>query len=82
MYSLGHGGNDAQKTMGIIWLILLAGGVVGANEELPAWVGYACLAQSHWAHCLAAGALSKPWMRQPNSDPSVALQRKRAEQSP
>jgi PiT family inorganic phosphate transporter len=26
MYSLGHGGNDAQKTMGIIWMLLIAGG--------------------------------------------------------
>jgi PiT family inorganic phosphate transporter len=55
MYSLGHGGNDAQKTMGIIWLILLAGGVVGANEELPAWVGYACFS------AIALGTLFGGW---------------------
>ena len=55
MYSLGHGGNDAQKTMGIIWLILLAGGVVGANEELPLWVGYACFS------AIAFGTLFGGW---------------------
>ena len=55
MYSLGHGGNDAQKTMGIIWLILLAGGVVGVNEELPAWVGYACFS------AIALGTLFGGW---------------------
>ena len=42
MYSLGHGGNDAQKTMGIIWLILLAGGALTVNDPLPLWVGYSC----------------------------------------
>ncbi|MFZ1418780.1 MAG: inorganic phosphate transporter, partial [Burkholderiaceae bacterium] len=42
MYSLGHGGNDAQKTMGMIWLILLAGGALTANDPLPLWVGYSC----------------------------------------
>ncbi len=55
MYSLGHGGNDAQKTMGIIWLILLAGGVVGANEELPLWVGYSCFS------AIALGTLFGGW---------------------
>lgn len=55
MYSLGHGGNDAQKTMGIIWLILLAGGVIGANDELPLWVGYACFG------AIAFGTLFGGW---------------------
>jgi len=40
-YSLGHGGNDAQKTMGIIWLLLIAGGVT-TTEHLPAWVVISC----------------------------------------
>ena len=31
LYSLGHGGNDAQKTMGIIWMLLIAAGVIGAR---------------------------------------------------
>ncbi|HEY6124947.1 MAG TPA: inorganic phosphate transporter [Steroidobacteraceae bacterium] len=40
-YSLGHGGNDAQKTMGIIWLLLIAGGVT-TTDHLPAWVVISC----------------------------------------
>src|SRR5678815_5413273 len=35
-YSLGHGGNDAQKTMGIIWLLLIANRVTTA-DHLPVW---------------------------------------------
>ena len=42
MYSLGHGGNDAQKTAGIIWMLLIAYGVTGAKEAIPAWVVIAC----------------------------------------
>ncbi len=42
MYSLGHGGNDAQKTAGIIWMLLIAYGVTGANEGIPMWVVTAC----------------------------------------
>jgi PiT family inorganic phosphate transporter len=40
-YSLGHGGNDAQKTMGIIWLLLIAAGVTG-KDHLPVWVVISC----------------------------------------
>jgi PiT family inorganic phosphate transporter len=40
-YSLGHGGNDAQKTMGIIWLLLIANGVT-TKDHLPAWVVMSC----------------------------------------
>ena len=40
-YSLGHGGNDAQKTMGIIWLLLIAGGVT-TKDHLPTWVVVSC----------------------------------------
>jgi len=40
-YSLGHGGNDAQKTMGIIWLLLIANGITTA-DRLPAWVVMSC----------------------------------------
>ena len=36
-YSMGHGGNDAQKTMGIIWLLLIANGVT-TKDHLPTWV--------------------------------------------
>lgn len=42
MYSLGHGGNDAQKTAGIIWMLLIAYGVSGAKEGIPMWVVVAC----------------------------------------
>ncbi len=40
-YSMGHGGNDAQKTMGIIWLLLIANGVT-TKEHLPNWVVMSC----------------------------------------
>ena len=36
--ALGHGLQDAQKTMGVIFLALLTGGYVGANDDLPIWV--------------------------------------------
>ena len=42
LYSIGHGGNDAQKTMGIIWMLLLSAGTLGANDPLPLWVVFAC----------------------------------------
>ena len=41
-YSIGHGGNDAQKTIGIIWMLLLAAGVTKGNESVPIWVIVAC----------------------------------------
>jgi PiT family inorganic phosphate transporter len=40
-YSLGHGGNDAQKTMGIIWLLLIANGIT-TEDRLPTWVVMSC----------------------------------------
>ncbi len=42
LYSLGHGGNDAQKTMGLIWMLLIAAGMSGPNDPLPFWVVLAC----------------------------------------
>ena len=42
LYSLGHGGNDAQKTMGIIWMLLIAASVMGPQDDLPFWVVIAC----------------------------------------
>jgi PiT family inorganic phosphate transporter len=42
LYSLGHGGNDAQKTIGIIWLVLIAANVEGAKEQVPYWVVISC----------------------------------------
>ena len=42
-YSLSHGGNDAQKTIGIIWLLLIASGHVAAGDKAPPfWVVLAC----------------------------------------
>ena len=41
-YSLGHGGNDAQKTAGIIWMLLIASGYLGAKDPVPMWVVIAC----------------------------------------
>jgi PiT family inorganic phosphate transporter len=43
LYSLGHGGNDAQKTIGIIWMLLVAAGYVAADASSPpAWVIWVC----------------------------------------
>lgn len=42
-YSLGHGGNDAQKTIGIIWMLLIATGYgVASDASPPGWVIVAC----------------------------------------
>jgi len=42
-YSLGHGGNDAQKTIGIIWMLLIATGYHSAGESMPPmWVVVTC----------------------------------------
>lgn len=41
-YSLGHGGNDAQKTAGIIWMLLIAGGISTASDPVPGWAVLAC----------------------------------------
>jgi PiT family inorganic phosphate transporter len=42
-YSLGHGGNDAQKTIGIIWMLLIAAGVSQAGDAAPPlWVIISC----------------------------------------
>ncbi len=41
LYSLGHGSNDAQKTMGIIWMLLIAAGVT-TPDHLPLWVIVSC----------------------------------------
>ena len=43
LYSLGHGGNDAQKTIGIIWMLLMAAGYAEAGAKLPpTWVILVC----------------------------------------
>jgi PiT family inorganic phosphate transporter len=53
-YSLGHGGNDAQKTMGIITSLLVAGGVI-STFEIPLWVVLSAQA------AIALGTLSGGW---------------------
>lgn len=42
-YAMGHGSNDAQKTMGIIWMLLIAAGATSA-DHLPFWVVISCQA--------------------------------------
>jgi PiT family inorganic phosphate transporter len=43
LYSLGHGGNDAQKTIGIIWMLLIATGYTSPTDTLPpSWVIWCC----------------------------------------
>lgn len=54
-YSLGHGLNDAQKTMGIIWMLLLAGNLLKPADPLPYWVILSCHA------AIAAGTMSGGW---------------------
>jgi PiT family inorganic phosphate transporter len=55
LYSLGHGGNDAQKTMGIIAVLLYSQGLLGAEFYVPFWVVISC--QS----VLALGTLFGGW---------------------
>ncbi len=42
LYSLGHGGNDAQKTMGVIAMLLFAAGLLHGEFHIPFWVVIAC----------------------------------------
>lgn len=44
LYSLGHGGNDAQKTMGIIAVLLYSQGLLGGEFSVPLWVVLSCQA--------------------------------------
>ncbi|MGB8599434.1 MAG: inorganic phosphate transporter [Burkholderiales bacterium] len=45
LYSLGHGGNDAQKTMGIIWMLLVFAGISSKTDAAPPlWVIISCYA--------------------------------------
>ncbi len=44
LYSLGHGGNDAQKTMGIIAVLLYSQGMLGTTFHVPLWVVLSCQA--------------------------------------
>ena len=55
LYSLGHGGNDAQKTMGIIAMLLFAAGMTGPTFHVPFWVVLVCQA------AMAIGTLFGGW---------------------
>ena len=54
LYSIGHGSNDAQKTMGIIWLLLISANLT-TREYLPNWVVVSCYA------AIAIGTLFGGW---------------------
>jgi len=54
MYSLGHGGNDAQKTMGIITALLYSQGMI-AEFAIPPWVAVSCYV------AIALGTMSGGW---------------------
>jgi PiT family inorganic phosphate transporter len=55
MVALAHGTNDAQKTMGVVVLTLVAGGKLSADAGVPTWVKIACAA------AIAAGTFSGGW---------------------
>ena len=56
LYSLGHGGNDAQKTIGIIWMLLIASGAAAATDSMPpVWVIWSCYL------AIGAGTLFGGW---------------------
>lgn len=55
-YSLGHGGNDAQKTIGIIWMLLIATGYASASDAAPpGWTIVSCYL------AIAAGTMFGGW---------------------
>lgn len=55
-YSLGHGGNDAQKTIGIIWMLLIAANISSPTDPMPpTWVIVSCYA------AIALGTMSGGW---------------------
>jgi len=60
LYSLGHGGNDAQKTMGIVTAVLVSGGLLASTSDgklpaIPLWVVLSCHA------AIAVGTMSGGW---------------------
>lgn len=54
-FSIGHGGNDAQKVMGIITAALIAGGQISDFSEMPVWVPLSCYV------AIAVGTMSGGW---------------------
>lgn len=54
-FSLGHGGNDAQKSMGIIWVALIVTGYTTKNDPIDGWIVLACYSS------IAFGTLLGGW---------------------
>lgn len=54
-FSIGHGGNDSQKVMGIITVALIAGGQITNFEQMPNWVPLSCYT------VIALGTMSGGW---------------------
>jgi PiT family inorganic phosphate transporter len=54
-FSLGHGGNDAQKSMGIIWVALIAAGLTTKEDPIAFWIVISCQA------AIALGTLTGGW---------------------
>jgi PiT family inorganic phosphate transporter len=54
-FSLGHGGNDAQKSMGIIWVALIVSGLATKNDPIALWIVLSCQA------AIALGTLMGGW---------------------
>jgi PiT family inorganic phosphate transporter len=54
-FSLGHGGNDAQKSMGIIWVALIVSGLATKNDKIGLWIVLSCQA------AIAMGTLFGGW---------------------
>ena len=54
-FSIGHGGNDAQKVMGIITAALIANGDITSFDQMPNWVPLACYS------AIAVGTMSGGW---------------------
>jgi PiT family inorganic phosphate transporter len=54
-FSLGHGGNDAQKSMGIIWVAMIISGLSTKDTKIPDWVVLSCQAS------IALGTLFGGW---------------------
>lgn len=54
-FSIGHGGNDSQKVMGIITVALIAGGEISSFEQMPNWVPLSCYS------VIALGTMSGGW---------------------
>jgi PiT family inorganic phosphate transporter len=54
-FSLGHGGNDAQKSMGIIWVALIVTGYSSKNDSIATWIVLSCQT------AIALGTLTGGW---------------------